>query len=62
MTLTMLPRTDASAPESAPVSSNDQLNQRLLRNRIVFLEQGVDDDISNRVRAELFLPSGGFPS
>jgi ATP-dependent Clp protease, protease subunit len=33
----------------------DLLFQRLLRNRIVFLGQQVDDDISNRICAEMLL-------
>ena len=33
----------------------DQLFQRLLRHRIVFLGQQVDDDIANRICAELVL-------
>ena len=33
----------------------DQLYQRLLRERIVFLGQQVDDDISNRICSELLL-------
>jgi ATP-dependent Clp protease protease subunit len=35
----------------------DQLFQRLLRERIVFLGQTVDDDIANRICAELLLLS-----
>jgi ATP-dependent Clp protease protease subunit len=35
----------------------DPLYQRLLRNRIVFLGQEVDDDIANRVCSELLLLS-----
>src|SRR5262249_60716230 len=33
----------------------DQLFQRLLRHRIIFLGQQVDDDIANRICAELAL-------
>jgi ATP-dependent Clp protease, protease subunit len=40
-----------------PPADNDQLYQRLLNNRIVFLGQEVDDDISNRICAELLLLS-----
>ena len=46
---------------SPPVSSDDPLYQRLLRNRIVFLGQEVDDDISNRICAELLLLSAEDP-
>jgi ATP-dependent Clp protease protease subunit len=35
----------------------DQLFQRLLRERIIFLGQQVDDDIANRICAELLLLS-----
>src|ERR1700747_1608236 len=35
----------------------DTLFQRLLRNRIVFLGQQVDDDIANRICAEILLLS-----
>jgi ATP-dependent Clp protease, protease subunit len=35
----------------------DLLFQRLLRNRIIFLGQQVDDDISNRICAEILLLS-----
>ena len=35
----------------------DQLFQRLLRHRIVFLGQQVDDDIANRICAEILLLS-----
>src|SRR5258707_6165738 len=35
----------------------DLLFQRLLRNRIVFLGQQVDDDIANRICAEILLLS-----
>ena len=37
------------------VPFGDQLFQRLLRHRIVFLGQQVDDDIANRICAELVL-------
>jgi ATP-dependent Clp protease protease subunit len=61
MTSQTLTRSSASVAESALVSSGDQLNQRLLRNRIVFLGQEVDDDISNRICAELLLLSAEDP-
>src|SRR6201985_1086079 len=41
----------------APVVPGDQLFQRLLRNRIVFLGQQVDDEIANRICAEILLLS-----
>jgi ATP-dependent Clp protease protease subunit len=43
---------------SAP---DDALYQRLLRNRIVFLGQEVDDEISNRICSELLLLSAEDP-
>ena len=33
----------------------DMLFQRLLRHRIIFLGQQVDDDLANRICAELIL-------
>jgi ATP-dependent Clp protease, protease subunit len=39
------------------VIPGDQLFQRLLRHRIVFLGQQVDDDIANRIAAEILLLS-----
>jgi ATP-dependent Clp protease, protease subunit len=41
--------------------AGDPLYQRLLRNRIVFLGQEVDDEISNRICAELLLLSAEDP-
>ncbi len=43
----------AGEPPALPVG--DQLFQRLLRHRIIFLGQQVDDDIANRICAELVL-------
>ena len=43
----------AAEPPVLPVG--DQLFQRLLRHRIIFLGQQVDDDIANRICAELVL-------
>ena len=39
----------------------DLLFQRLLRNRIVFLGQQVDDDIANRICAEMLILSAEDP-
>src|SRR6195256_6652228 len=39
----------------------DQLFQRLLRHRIVFLGQQVDDDLANRICAELVLLAAEDP-
>ena len=44
-----------NAGEPTQMPMGDQLFQRLLRHRIVFLGQQVDDDIANRICAELVL-------
>jgi ATP-dependent Clp protease, protease subunit len=44
-----------AAAEPSVLPFGDQLFQRLLRHRIIFLGQQVDDDIANRVCAELVL-------
>ena len=46
----------------APVMPGDLLFQRLLRHRIVFLGQQVDDDIANRICAEMVLLSAEDPN
>jgi ATP-dependent Clp protease protease subunit len=46
-----------SAPDPAAGLLGDQLFQRLLRHRIIFLGQQVDEDIANRICAELILLS-----
>jgi len=51
-----------TATPDAPVIPGDQLFQRLLRNRIVFLGQQVDDDIANRIAAEILLLSAEDPT
>jgi ATP-dependent Clp protease protease subunit len=40
----------------------DQLFQRLLRHRIIFLGQQVDDDIANRIAAQMLLLSAEDPN
>ena len=45
----------AAMPDGAVQPFGDQLFQRLLRHRIVFLGQQVDDDLANRICAELVL-------
>src|SRR6266446_682668 len=45
----------ARATESPASLLGDQLFQRLLRHRIIFLGQQVDDDLANRICAELVL-------
>ena len=44
-----------AAAEPPVLPLGDQLFQRLLRHRIIFLGQQVDDDIANRICAELVL-------
>ena len=46
-----------SRVDSPLLPLSDQLFQRLLRERIIFLGQQVDDDIANRICAELLLLS-----
>ena len=59
--MTTPPTFDQPAPVHARTAEapllplGDQLYQRLLRERIVFLGQQVDDDISNRICSELLL-------
>ncbi len=50
-------RIQARVAEAPLLPLGDQLFQRLLRERIVFLGQQVDDDIANRICAELLLLS-----
>ena len=45
----------ARVAEAPALPFGDQLFQRLLRHRIVFLGQQVDDDLANRVCAELIM-------
>jgi ATP-dependent Clp protease protease subunit len=45
----------ARVAEAPVLPLGDQLFQRLLRHRIVFLGQQVDDDLANRICAELIL-------
>src|SRR5271156_3294131 len=51
-----------TATPDAPVIPGDLLFQRLLRNRIIFLGQQVDDDIANRIAAEMLLLSAEDPT
>lgn len=50
-------RIQARVAEAPLLPLGDQLFARLLRERIVFLGQQVDDDIANRICAELLLLS-----
>src|SRR5215472_17075746 len=50
-----------TATPDAPVIPGDLLFQRLLRNRIIFLGQQVDDNIANRIAAEMLLLSAEDP-
>src|SRR5690242_13210159 len=51
----------ARTAEATLLPLGDQLFQRLLRHRIVFLGQQVDDDIANRICAELVLLASEDP-
>src|SRR5260370_29206425 len=51
----------ARATEAPPLPLGDQLFQRLLRHRIIFLGQQVDDDLANRICAELVLLAAEDP-
>ncbi|GAB3453057.1 ATP-dependent Clp protease proteolytic subunit [Streptomonospora sediminis] len=50
-------RIEARTPESPSPTQYEQTSQRLLRQRIVFLGQQVDDEIANRIVGELLLLS-----
>ena len=52
---TPTPQPIVAAAEPPLLPFGDQLFQRLLRHRIIFLGQQVDDDIANRICAELVL-------
>jgi ATP-dependent Clp protease, protease subunit len=52
---TPTPPSIVAAAEPPVLPFGDQLFQRLLRHRIIFLGQQVDDDIANRICAELVL-------
>ena len=52
---TPTPPAIVAAAEPPLLPFGDQLFQRLLRHRIIFLGQQVDDDIANRICAELVL-------
>jgi ATP-dependent Clp protease protease subunit len=54
-------RTLARADQAALLPMSDQLFQRLLRHRIIFLGQQVDDDLANRICAELVLLAAEDP-
>jgi ATP-dependent Clp protease, protease subunit len=51
----------ARATEAPLFPIGDQLFQRLLRHRIIFLGQQVDDDLANRICAELVLLAAEDP-
>ncbi len=52
---TSTPPSIVAAAEPPVLPFGDQLFQRLLRHRIIFLGQQVDDDIANRICAEMVL-------
>jgi ATP-dependent Clp protease protease subunit len=51
----------ARTAEPPPFPMNDALFQRLLRHRIIFLGQQVDDELANRISAELVLLAAEDP-
>jgi ATP-dependent Clp protease, protease subunit len=51
----------ARADQAPLLPMSDQLFQRLLRHRIIFLGQQVDDDLANRICAELVLLAAEDP-
>src|SRR5262249_15340181 len=53
--LQQVTRVVARTAEAPVMPLGDQLFQRLLRHRIIFLGQQVDDDLANRICAELIL-------
>ena len=59
--LQQVTRVVARTAEAPLMPLGDQLFQRLLRHRIVFLGQQVDDDIANRICAELVLLASEDP-
>jgi ATP-dependent Clp protease, protease subunit len=56
-----LPPVLARTGEAAVLPVADMLFQRLLRHRIIFLGQQVDDDLANRICAELILLAAEDP-
>ena len=58
---TPTPPSIAAAAEPPLLPVGDQLFQRLLRHRIIFLGQQVDDELANRISAELVLLAAEDP-
>ena len=58
---TPTPPSIVAAAEPPVLPIGDQLFQRLLRHRIIFLGQQVDDDLANRICAELVLLAAEDP-
>lgn len=56
-TFTESTRVDARTPDSPLSTILEQTSQRLLRQRIIFLGQQVDDEMANRIVGELLLLS-----
>ena len=56
-----LPARILARATEAPALIGDQVFQRLLRHRIIFLGQQVDDDLANRICAELVLLAAEDP-
>src|ERR1044072_3373469 len=55
-------RTPEMRSGTAGLTLNDSVYERLLRERIVFLGSEVDDDIANRITAQLLLLAAEDPS
>src|SRR5215213_3629334 len=49
--------TDEAVMRAAGASFDDQVFERLLRERIIFLGSEVNDEVTNRICAQLLLPS-----
>ena len=59
---TPAPPSIEAAAEPPLMPFGDQLFQRLLRHRIIFLGQQVDDDIANRIAAQMLLLAAEDPA
>ncbi|SEF21847.1 ATP-dependent Clp protease, protease subunit [Amycolatopsis pretoriensis] len=57
--MTLLAAPDMQAPSTAP---EDSVYQQLLRDRIVFLGSEVNDDVANRIIAQLLLLAADDPA
>ncbi|GAA2280781.1 ATP-dependent Clp protease proteolytic subunit [Kitasatospora cystarginea] len=53
--MTLAKRVGMTTPSAAGGGLGDQVYNRLLQDRIIFLGEAVDDDIANRITAQLLL-------